>query len=128
MGNVSGNYPVTNNVGQATNATALGLQPGGTYYFVVTAYNSSGLESSPSNEIVYQVPNTAPNPQISMVGGSFNIKFPATSGKTYVVEYKNALTETTWTTLTSFAGTNGLATVSDSPPALASRFYRVGAH
>ena len=126
MGTVSGYYPIANNVGQATNATVAGLQPGGTYYFVVTAYTVSGLESAPSEEIVYQAPGMAPQLQISAVGSTVSVKFVATSGKTYVVEYKNSLDEPQWTLLNSVAGTDGVMAISDSSSGAVSRFYRVG--
>ena len=39
------------------------LKPGGTYFFVVKAYNREGLESIPSNEVEYTVPSAAnPSP------------------------------------------------------------------
>jgi len=44
--------------GDVTNATVCGLITGTTYYFAVTAYDSFGLESDYSNEIVYTVPAT----------------------------------------------------------------------
>lgn len=126
MGIVSGDYLIANNVGQATNATVSGLQPGGVYYFVVTAYTASGLESAPSEEIVFQAPALTPPLQISAVGSTVSLKFTAISGKTYVVEYKDSLDEPQWTLLNSVAGTDGVMTISDSNSGAASRFYRVG--
>lgn len=61
-GTTSGSYSVTNNVGSATNSIVSGLQSGVTYYFAVTCYNTSGLESPPSNEAVYQVPTSGGGP------------------------------------------------------------------
>ena len=40
-------------MGNTTTATLSNLTPGTTYYIATTAYNSSGLESLPSNEVVY---------------------------------------------------------------------------
>ena len=125
MGTVSGSYPITNYVGQATSATVSGLQPGGIYYFVVTAYTASGLESNPSEEIVYQAPGLAPKPQVSMAGGTISVKFSAISGKTYVVEYKDNLTDPAWTPLEAYVGDGFEHTVADPGPLPASRFYRV---
>jgi hypothetical protein len=45
-----GNYSVAVNLGNQTTYTVAGLASG-TYYFVVTAYNSAGLESDVSNEV-----------------------------------------------------------------------------
>lgn len=126
MGTTSGNYLITNNVGQATSATVSGLQAGDVYYFVVTAYSSAGVESAPSNEIVYLVPDQSPRLQISVASGAINLKFTALSGKTYVVEYKDSLDEVGWNPLTTLGDTNGIVTLSYSTPGTPSRFYRVG--
>jgi hypothetical protein len=45
-----GNYGVAINLGNQTTYTVTGLAVG-TYYFVVTAYNTLGLESDASNEV-----------------------------------------------------------------------------
>lgn len=59
-------------VGTATTVTIDGLQPGVTYYFAVTAYNASGTESLPSNEVQYTtalVPVTADATVVLVSGG-----------------------------------------------------------
>ncbi len=62
----SGVYTDKVPVGTNTSATISGLVEGLTYYFVVTAYDSAGDESDPSNEIGYTVPGIAPpgNPSV----------------------------------------------------------------
>jgi len=55
-GSVRGNYSVGLDVGNLTTAAISGLQEGSTYYFVATAYDTYGSESSPSNEVSYTVP------------------------------------------------------------------------
>lgn len=45
------------NVGNETSFILESLQPGTTYYFYATAYNTAGLESAPSEEITYTVPS-----------------------------------------------------------------------
>ena len=75
-GTASGVYSVATNVGYQTSATIVGLQAGQTYYLAVTARDSAGTESQPSNEASYQVPvsPTAP-PTIALTaptsGGSY---------------------------------------------------------
>jgi len=56
QGSESGNYTNVINVGMSTTNTVSDLVEGGAYYFAVTAYNLSGLESGFSNEISYTVP------------------------------------------------------------------------
>jgi hypothetical protein len=50
------------NAGLATSVVISDLLPGTTYYFSVTAYNTSGVESLPSAEVSYLTPGTAPSP------------------------------------------------------------------
>jgi|SRR6516164_4121155 hypothetical protein len=51
-GNSSGNLPQTIDVGNATTATVSNLTAG-QYFFVVTSYNSLGLESTPSTVVTF---------------------------------------------------------------------------
>lgn len=55
-GTVSGQYNHKIPITSGTSVTVSNLIEGVTYYFVVTAYSSSGLESVPSNEVSYTVP------------------------------------------------------------------------
>src|SRR5580700_8045548 len=63
-GTSSGNYPLILNVGNTTRGTLSGLTPGQRYNVVVTAYNTIGFESLPSNQISFT---------ISATGSPFNI-------------------------------------------------------
>jgi len=51
LGTASGVYGTSINVGNVTSYVMSNLAVGTTYYFVVTAYNISGSESLPSNEV-----------------------------------------------------------------------------
>jgi hypothetical protein len=51
IGTAPGIYNSSMNVGNVTFFTISDLGPAGTYYFAVTAYNTSGLESGFSNEV-----------------------------------------------------------------------------
>jgi fibronectin type 3 domain-containing protein len=55
-GSASRSYGYIIDVGNQTDFTVVDLVEGETYYFAVTAYNTSGYESSYSNEVVYTVP------------------------------------------------------------------------
>jgi hypothetical protein len=62
--------------------------------------------------------------------GFFSLSFPTEKGKSYTVQYKDALTDPTWTDLVppgSVPGTGGPLTIYDSSPAALhpSRFYRI---
>jgi hypothetical protein len=62
QGTASGIYGVTSDAGNQTDSTVENLVDGTNYYFVVTAYNASGLESDPSAEVSYRVAAPAPIP------------------------------------------------------------------
>lgn len=56
-GTAAGLYTVKTNVGNVTTNRVNGLlKSAGRYYFVVTAYNTDGLESDPSNEVSIAAP------------------------------------------------------------------------
>ena len=57
-GTLSGSPATTIDVGNVTSRTITGLTAGGTYYFRVVAYNTSGQTSTPSAQVSYTVPGT----------------------------------------------------------------------
>ncbi len=61
-GTTSGVYTQEIQIGNATTAVVSNLVAGTTYFFAVTAYNTAGLESAPSNQISYSVPSSGPTP------------------------------------------------------------------
>ncbi len=73
------------------------------------------------------IPAAAPAPTLSasVSGGKVTIVFPTRTGSTYQVQYKNNLTEVSWTSLGSaITGTAATQSVQDSS-AGTSRFYRL---
>ena len=61
-GTSSGSYSNSRNIVGGTTTTVVGLAPGQTYYFVITSFNSAGLESLPSNQVSFTASSTgAPN-------------------------------------------------------------------
>jgi len=56
MGNSSGVYSTSINVGNVTSVTVTTLQAGRLYFFAVTAYDQAGIESGFSNEISTSAP------------------------------------------------------------------------
>ena len=75
-GVASRTYTNASNVGNVTNATISSLISGKIYYFAATAYNTSGLESDYSTEIVYT--NQAATPPTIVLSSPVN-------GASYVV-------------------------------------------
>lgn len=63
--------------------------------------------------------------KMSVSGGNVAISFPTVTGSTYQVQYKNHLTDATWSSLgSSVSGNNAVRTVNDTVGG-GSRFYRV---
>ena len=58
QGTASGQYglPIATLAANSTSYEATGLQNGGTYYFVVTAFDTSGNEGSLSDELTIPIP------------------------------------------------------------------------
>ena len=56
-GTASGNYAYYVDVGNTTSYALSGLSTGATYYIAATAYDSSGNQSTDSNEVNYTVPS-----------------------------------------------------------------------
>jgi Big-like domain-containing protein len=73
-GEASTLYTEALDVGNRTNATVLALAEGHRYYFAVSAYIASGLESDLSSEVQYTVPGGAFNNQ--PIGNESSISLP----------------------------------------------------
>jgi hypothetical protein len=58
FGTTAGNYPYRVSAGDATSITISNLTAGATYYFVATAYNSSGEQSTYSPPLKVTIPGT----------------------------------------------------------------------
>ena len=70
-GTTSGVYGQTSELGNATSTLVSNLVTGKTYFFVVTAYNTMGVESAPSDEVSYLAPpTTGPAQMVSPTPGS----------------------------------------------------------
>lgn len=61
-GTTSGVFTQVINVGDATTRLVLNLVGERTYFFAVTAYETNGVESSPSNKASYAAPVSTPTP------------------------------------------------------------------
>jgi hypothetical protein len=85
-GGVSGIY--TNEIAteNATNLTVPGLLVGSTYYFVVTAVNSSGVQSGFSSQLSYTVASAPILGTPIFSGNGFSFSVNGGSGNSYVIE------------------------------------------
>ncbi len=81
-GTSSGSYTEEIDVGDNTSASVTNLTANTTYYFVVTAYDSFGIESAPSNEASFDVPGTTVSITGLTSGTVFNATAPITFGAT----------------------------------------------
>ena len=61
-GTTSGVYLQTIAVGNTMTTLVSNLVAGQKYFFAVTAYDASGVESAPSNEVSYTAPTSTPTP------------------------------------------------------------------
>jgi hypothetical protein len=77
-GSASGAYDHSMDVGNATTATVPNLNNGTTYFIAVTASNSAGLESLPSNEISFTPTTSSPS---SLSGKYAGLSSPGASGE-----------------------------------------------
>ncbi len=122
-GPASGNYTNSVMAGNVTSNSITGLAGGGMYFFTVVAYDASGVESLPSNEIIF-VPGIA-TLRISIAANRravLTVFGPV--GRTY--EIQAAQTFGTWTVIgTRTIGTNGSFSFTDTnAPGFPRRFYR----
>jgi chitodextrinase len=81
MGTSSGNYGIPTNVGKVTQHTKTNLQSNTTYFFGVTAYDQSGNEGSPSNEVSVTTSGSSTSTSSSSLVSNINVG----SGATYQV-------------------------------------------
>ncbi len=105
-GGASGNYTNILSAGNATNITVSGLVAGDTYYFAVTTYDSSGVQSPFSNEVAYAVTTNAPMLQLCVTPTrQFILTVAGPVGHTYdILATPDCITWTVIGTVTVGAG------------------------
>ena len=120
-------------VGNETNALISGLIPGATYYFAATGYCPQGVESSFSNEIIYVVPLVAASSNafslssVAALPKGAVLLWGTTPAKTYLVFYKNKLSDRQWLTGSPplVATGKSLVWVDTAAHTNSQRYYRV---
>jgi fibronectin type 3 domain-containing protein len=130
QGGASRVYTNSINTGTATQEIISGLNVGATYYFAVTAYDSNGLESDYSSEIIYVVTSSRPPPLAvlkltKLAGGKMNLSALGIAGHVYEVQATSNLQ--TWALLGKVtANASGAITYTDTKAPLYSyRCYRL---
>ena len=94
-GTVLGLYTYSLDAGNATSATIRGLANGQPYYFVVQAYSSTGVLSTPTNAVLGSTTNTPPElsnpgPQSNPIGATVNLSVLATDAEADPILYTAA--------------------------------------
>ncbi|MGZ5505085.1 MAG: TIGR02597 family protein [Limisphaerales bacterium] len=62
---------------------------------------------------------------VSNVDGTVSMAWQADSGTSYTLQYKDNLTDLTWTTLGAYVASSSTLTVTDAPAATVQRFYQL---
>jgi fibronectin type 3 domain-containing protein len=123
-------YTNSINAGTATQQTISGLTVGATYYFAVTDYDSSGVESDYSSEIIYVATSGRPPPYAilhltRLSKRMMNVNGSGTPGHIYEVQASQNLKN--WAILGNVtADSNGVISFTDTTaPSYSNRSYRL---
>ena len=115
----------TNQAGATTNTLLLtNVQPiqAGSYAVVIT--NMAGSITSAVASLTVLVPIAISS--VSLASPAVSITFPSEAGLSYLLEYKDLLTDPTWTPLSpAVPGTGGVMTLQDTNSPGNSRYYRL---
>jgi len=126
-GTSSGNYLSSLDAASALTYAISGLQSGVTYYFAVTAYDTSGNESDYSNEVSYSVAAActyAISPTSKLLSASSSsgaVSVTTSSGCSWT-----AVSNASWITITSNSSATGSGTVNYSVSANTTTNSRTG--
>jgi hypothetical protein len=91
-GGASRGYTNAFNVGDSTAFRLTGLVPGQTYFFAVTCYDTSGIESDFSNELEYSVPELPATNIVTVsvpVLSATNLNGPWVNEAVFTISYTN---------------------------------------
>lgn len=109
QGVTSGNYSNRTDCGTNLTKTITNIVFGKVYYFVVTAYNSALVESTPSAEIQFLTPNYL---FLSVSNKMANLMWLSTHTNSYVLQGTTDMKN--WVTLKTFTATNIVQRFSES--------------
>jgi hypothetical protein len=119
----------SDNITASYNCSAAASSPVGSYSIVPTLNDPDaklGNYAVTLNNGLLSI--TTPQPSISnarLVSHSFSLSVSTALGPNYILEYKNSLADTVWTTAQTLPGTGGTITLTDNTATNPARFYRV---
>ena len=93
--------------------------------YSVSVSNACGVLDGTSAEVIVESKFIPVITDASLADGWFRFMVETKIGFNYVIEYKNDLTDPTWTTLTNTPGIGAPSFIYDSEPHAQRRFYRV---
>ncbi len=93
--------------------------------YSVSVSNACGQLDGTSAEVIVEQTYIPVITDASLADGWFRFMVETKIGFNYVIEYKNDLTDPTWTTLTNTPGIGAPSFIYDSEPHAQKRFYRV---
>jgi hypothetical protein len=91
-------------------------------FAVVVSDPQNSVTSSPPATLTFAAPTSITSPSLS--GTNFSLSFASEAGPSYVLDYKSALTNATWTSLSTNLGTGGILSVTNSATG-PDGFYRI---
>ena len=102
----------------------------GALYFAADNGYNPGLGSLVPKTFALAAPpplSQAPSllPCQALIGKTFGVSLPTDRGRTYFLEYKESLSDSAWTTLSSVSGDGTVKTLPDSEATGSQRFYHV---
>ena len=108
-------------VGPELNFASIREEDAGAYRVIVT--NGQGSVTSLSATVSVEHPPLVVTPR--RVGDTFELSFPTSASRRYVLEFREMFDLSPWTVLGTFDGNGARLTIADPGPLTASRFYRV---
>ena len=111
--------------GATSNVLALAsIQPNQAGSYTLVVNNSAGSAASSTASLRVLIPPLAGSPVPNASG--FSVSVSSVAGLNYLLEYKNALQDPSWTPTSAwYSGTGGILGLQDTNAPSATRFYRV---
>ena len=118
-------FPLPGETGASFTLNNIASNQSGDYTVVVS--NAAGSVTSQVAKLTVTVPMSAPMIEsVIYATGAINLRWHALAGRTYQVQFKDDLSQASWSILGQFPATGSMMTALDSSAAASSqRFYRI---